>query len=158
MLYLADLQSFLVATTEPVEERSVSNKYRIIQSTIQLVRVGQKDDDPTPERGHLAATFEMKNYERVYTMVEQRVQREGTTYRYVVVGTGISTGMQETGRRLFFQVTDTAIKLKKAYTVDAPVLCLATWDAPDPRYVQDPTFLQVAGKQMTLFQLSGDSR
>lgn len=137
LLYTDKLRKMIVAVTEPKEERAPPNGYRTIQSSIQLIKpiydeaeIIQEDDMAGPQASHVVAEYALKSYERVYAILEWIIHdNKGRPHHFVYVGTGIIKGPgQEYGRRLFFNVVDSSIKLKYEKSFEEPVRCMALYD------------------------------
>jgi hypothetical protein len=146
LMYLEEMtkacHKMAVATIEMKEERAPPNAYRTMRSSIILVSVYDKDaaedveikdeggSSSIPDR-LVTAEFKLKNYERVYSMIEWTYIDDRHEHHFIFVGTGITEGPgQETGRRLFFRVGKSGLKLQKesAYK-DGPVRCMALYDS-----------------------------
>ncbi|KAF2467358.1 uncharacterized protein BDR25DRAFT_317100 [Lindgomyces ingoldianus] len=140
LVYLEKLRKMVVATTETREERAPPDGYRSIRSAIRLVNmeddetrieIKQEEDIEVEVRKSklIVGEFWLKNYERVYAILDWTyVDEKGKKYHFVIVGTGITQrNGKETGRKLFLQVADTNIKLKKESTFDHPVRCMALY-------------------------------
>ncbi|ORY18589.1 mono-functional DNA-alkylating methyl methanesulfonate N-term-domain-containing protein [Clohesyomyces aquaticus] len=140
LVYLEKLRKMVIATTEAREERAPPDGYRIVRSAIQLVNMAddgtesaikQEDDIAPPKKSMIVGEFVLKNYEQVYALLDWTYAGEdGKGYHFVIAGTGIpQRNGPDVGRRLFFQVTDTTIKLKKESAFEHPVRCMAFYGA-----------------------------
>ncbi|KAF2004601.1 hypothetical protein P154DRAFT_426022 [Amniculicola lignicola CBS 123094] len=134
LAYITALRKMVVATIDIKEERAPPNGYRSIRSSLKLVNLDPEDvlvklEDGAEELVRskpIVGEFQLKNYERVYSIVDWTFISKGKSYHFIIVGTGIRQDQdKETGRRLFLQVKDNVFKLKKDYSFDRPVRCLA---------------------------------
>lgn len=133
--YLEGLRKMVVATTEPKEEKAPPNGYRSVHSCLKFFQLDGEEQDIKQEEGEqphnklIVGTFALKNYERVYSIVEWTyTPPNGKEYHFIIVGTGIMQGPgKETGRRLILQLqaSDGSIKLKKESKYEHPVRSLA---------------------------------
>ncbi|KAF1940042.1 hypothetical protein EJ02DRAFT_241455 [Clathrospora elynae] len=142
ILHMKSLRRVLVSTMEAKEERAPPDSYRVLHSSIKLLRmhddkpvndaeVKQEDGDALTNR-HVIARFSLKHAERVYSIIEWPFANDqGKKYSLLIVGTGIQVGPNKhTGRRLVLTTGKTASKLEtqKESSYDQPVYCIALWD------------------------------
>ncbi|KAF2713263.1 hypothetical protein K504DRAFT_134278 [Pleomassaria siparia CBS 279.74] len=140
LMYMEKLNKMVVATTEAREEKAPPSGYRVVHSAIQILRLGdevaedeeeeEEDMQPVITNNLVTSEFVLKHYERVYSMIEWTfVSDKDKTFHFVIVGTGITTSSgKETGRRLFLNVNETGIKLKKESAFEQPLRCMALYD------------------------------
>lgn len=153
LLYTSILQRIIVTTNEPSQARPPPfNGYRTIRSRIELIKLRDDDDVNIKKEGTdeaydslSEAKYELNHYERVNCVLEWVIDDEkGRPHHFVYAGTAVtnhSTG-QETGRRLFLQVVDSTIRMKKEKLFDKPVRCMVLFD--------DKHLITIAGKIMIL--------
>jgi hypothetical protein len=139
LMYMEKLNKMVVATVEAKEERppsAMSAGYRIVHSALQVLRLGDdatevKQEDEMQSNNHnlVASEYTLKHYERVYSMIEWTfIDSRGKVFHFVVIGTGITGDGYESGRRLFLNVNEKGIKLKKESPYEHPVRCMALYD------------------------------
>jgi hypothetical protein len=139
--YLKPIRKMIVATMEAKEEKAPPNGYRVLHSALKLLDVHDhkafdeqeiKQEDWGGYASKLvAAQYELKHGERVYSIVEWPLtDHRNKKYTLVIVGTGIpGSNGKETGRRMIFNVgkseSNVKLELKKESTFDHPVYCTA---------------------------------
>jgi hypothetical protein len=139
LMYMEKLNKMVVATVEAKEERApsaMSSGYRIVHSALQVLKLGddvtevkQEDEMQSSHHNLVVSEFTLKHYERVYSMIEwMYVDSRGKIFHFVVVGTGITGDGHESGRRLFLNVNEKGIKLKKESPYEHPVRGMALYD------------------------------
>jgi hypothetical protein len=141
ILYMKRLRRVLVSTMEAKEERPPPNGYRVLHSTIKLLRI--RDDKPIDEAdikqedGALVdrlvvAQYSLLHAERAYSMIEwPYTNPDGKKYSLVIVGTGVRTDLyKSSGRKLIFTTgkTGTKLELQKQSTFEEPVYSIALWN------------------------------
>lgn len=154
--YLRSQRRLVVATVEAKEERQPPSGYRVLQSTLSLLRayderpldeldIKLEEESDIPDR-LVVAQFSLAHAERVYSIVDwQFKNHHGKTYSLLIVGTGIHAGPGKSkGRRLIFSTgkSQSKLLLQKESTYDYPVYCVAMWN-------NDNT-INVIGKTMSL--------
>jgi hypothetical protein len=151
LMYMEKLNKMVVATVETKEERAPSEMsagYRIVHSALQVLKLGddetevKQEDEMDPGASNLVASeFTLKHYERVCSMIEWTfVDSRGKVYHFVVVGTEVTVDRQVSGRRLFLNVNEKGIRLKKESSYEHPVRCLALYD--------DNRLITIVGKSL----------
>jgi hypothetical protein len=141
ILYMQKLRRILVSSMEAKEKLAPPHGYRVLHSMIKLLKV--RDDKPSDEPdikqegGTLAerlviAQYPLHNAERVYSIVEwPYLNRQGTRYSLIIVGTGIQIGpTKQTGRRLILNTgkSGTKLVLQKESSYKDPVYSIALLD------------------------------
>ena len=156
MLYVEPIRKMVVAMAEVKEEREPPAGYRVLHSTLNLLKVD--DDSPLEEANVkledenvlsnrlLVAQYELKHAERVYSITQWPfVDHQGNKYSLLIVGTGVQAGLDgEIGRRLIFNTgkNGTKLRLQKESTYEHPVYCIVMWN-------NDST-VSVIGKALSL--------
>jgi hypothetical protein len=143
LTYLKPVRKMVIATMEAKEARAPPFGYRVLHSAIKLLDAHDHksfdDSEIKQEDGEslantlVAAQFDLKHGERVYSIVEWPfIDHRNRKYTLLIVGTGVpgSTG-KESGRRLIFNVgkneQNAKLQLKKESTFDSPVYCTAVF-------------------------------
>lgn len=140
-VYLRLPRKMLVATTEAKEICAPPGGYRTIQSNLVLLNIHNarpskevevKQEIDEPDDRIIAAQYELKNAERVYSVADWTFEDDhGKRYNLVIVGTGIREGpSKESGRRLIFNLGQrgSRLSLQKESTYSHPVYCVAMFD------------------------------
>jgi len=139
LAYLESPRKIVIATMEAKEGRPPPHGYRVLHSFIKLLNptdekalddaeIKQEDDAPLANK-LVAAEFELKHGERVYSIAEWPFEdTRGKKHHLLIVGTGIpsATG-KETGRRLILNTgkQGSKLQLQKESSFDHPVYCTA---------------------------------
>lgn len=154
--YLESPRKMVIATMEAKEERAPPHGYRVLHSFLKLlnppndttvddVEIKQEDEVPMANK-HVAAEFELKHGERVYSIAEWPFEDDrGKRHHLLIVGTGVPCGAdKQTGRRLIFNTGKygTKLQLQKESVFDHPVYSTAV--------VSNFTSISAIGKTLTL--------
>lgn len=140
--YLKPIRKMVVTTIEAKEGKAPPNGYRVLYSAIKLININDlkphdeaevKEEDGNYSSRHVAAQYELKHGERVYSVAEWPfTDHRNKQYNLIIVGTGVpGITARETGRRLIFNVgrneSNAKLQLKKESTFDHPVYCTAVY-------------------------------
>lgn len=163
VIHMQTKSRIVVSTIEAKEERVPPDGYRVLHSTLKLLKVC--DDKPLdePEINQedaeelayrlVVAQHSLKHAERVYSIVEWRFKnKEGKPYIFVIVGTGITVSPgKETGRRLIFSVGSRGSKLllQKESVYEHPVYCVVMFD--------NRSTVSVIGKTLSFDQFDSET-
>ncbi|KAL6703385.1 hypothetical protein ACN47E_009727 [Coniothyrium glycines] len=139
--YLGSQRRLVVATMDAKEERPPPNGYRVVQSTLKLLKAYEskslegvevkQESEGEPVNDLLVAQYELEHGERVYSIVDWQFDtHHGKKYSMLIVGTGIHTGPGKVkGRRLIFSTGkgSSRLQLQKESIYEKPVYCVALW-------------------------------
>lgn len=153
LTYTEHLQKIIVTATEPKEIRPPPDGYRTITSSLQLVNtadagevmVEDEDHHTAPRNKFVVAEFPLKNYERVYSLLEWVLDDDDKRYHFVCVGTGIMVepGREEGRMRLLkFKRPNSTIQQSMCKDHKSPVRCMALFN--------DRHLVYIVGKTMYL--------
>lgn len=141
--YLKQMRKMVVTTMEAKEGEAPPNGYRVLHSAIKLLDVHdhkaveeaeiKQEDQHEYANKLVAARYELKHGERVYSIVEWPLVGPGNRkFDLIIVGTGVpGSAGKETGRRLIFNVgrngSAAKLELKKHSNFGFPVYCTAAY-------------------------------
>jgi hypothetical protein len=141
--YLKPIRKMVITTMEAREGKAPPDGYRVLHSSIKLLDIHdhravdeaeiKQEDQHDYANNLVAAQYELKHGERVYSIVEWPfTDHRNSKYTLILVGTGIpGSNGKETGRRLLFNVgrNEAAAKLvlQKVSVYDHPVYSTAVY-------------------------------
>lgn len=139
--YLESQRRMVVSTLEAKEERAPPNGYRVLQSTLNLLKMSndksnhdleiKQEDGTIPTEGPILAQFQLEHAERVHCIVDWPfVDHQGKKRSLVIIGTSMQNGSGKLkGRRLIFSTgkSRSKLQLQKESLYDHPVYSIAMW-------------------------------
>lgn len=141
LLYLGGGEQVVVATIEYRQQRPLPHGVRTMQSSIKLVNrssglvaegpeIKRESGSDLSPRKVAKAEYVLKDYERVYSMIEWKyTDPKGKGHLFVIIGTGTMEGVgKELGRRLIFKVSERGLKHQTERAYRCAVRCLAMYD------------------------------
>ncbi|KAF2846626.1 hypothetical protein T440DRAFT_224519 [Plenodomus tracheiphilus IPT5] len=154
--YLESQRRMIVSTLEAKEARVPPEGYRVLSSTLNLLKMNddksihdleiKQEDGTAPPEGLLLAQCQLENAERVHCTIEWPfVDHQGKKRSLLIVGTSIQVGPGKfKGRRLIFSTgkSHSKLQLQKDSHYDHPVYSIAMWS--------NNSIAMVVGKTLSL--------
>jgi len=139
--YLHSQRRMVVSTLEAKEERAPPNGYRVLHSTLNLLKMSddksnhdlevQQEDDSIPSEGLILAQYQLEHAERVHCIVDWPfVDHQDKKRSLIIIGTSVQKGLGNfKGRRLIFSTGKgrSKLQLQKNSLYDHPVYSISMW-------------------------------
>ncbi|KAI8941838.1 hypothetical protein NX059_003038 [Plenodomus lindquistii] len=154
--YLESQRRMIVSTLEAKEEKSPSGGYRVLSSTLNLLKMNddkslhdleiKQEEGHMPQEGLLLAKHQLEHAERVHCTTEWPfIDHHGKKRSLLIVGTSIQTGLSRfKGRRIIFNTGKgrSKLQLQKDSHYDHPVYSIALWN--------NNSIIMIVGKTLSL--------